>query len=148
VPKAPEPPNFLFPLFVTGQLAGAMLGRAIEGTGLTPNEFAVLSIIGALGPITPSDLAARAGMPATTMSDYVSRLRGRGLIEPSPHPDDRRSYRLELTRLGRERNAGALEGLLASNRAIADSLGPEAAAVRESLLELEQALRRAGSTES
>jgi len=148
VPKASEPPNFLFPLFVTGQLASALLGRAIGETGLTPNEFAVVSIIGALGPITPSELAARAGMPPTTMSDYVSRLRTRGLVEPSPHPDDRRSYRLELTDDGRERNARALEGLLASNRAIAESLGADAAAVRESLLELEQALRRAGTTTS
>jgi DNA-binding MarR family transcriptional regulator len=147
VPKAPEPPNFLFPLFVTGQLAGALLGRAIEETGLTPNEFAVLSMVGALGPITPSDLAARAGMPPTTMSDYVSRLRSRGLIEPSPHPVDRRSYRLELTAAGRERNSRALAGLFASNRAIAERLGAEATSVRDSLLELEQALRRANTTD-
>jgi DNA-binding MarR family transcriptional regulator len=139
-------PNFLFPLFVNGQLAGALLGRAIEGTGLTPSEFAVLSAIAVKAPVPPSELAQFTGMPATTMSDYVARLEKRRLVRRSPHPDDGRSYRLELTAEGKRRNTRAIEGLLASNRAIAAQLGVDPMSVRESLLQLEQALRLAVTT--
>jgi DNA-binding MarR family transcriptional regulator len=142
------PPNFLFPLFVGGQLANVLLGRAIGETGLTPNEFGVLSLVAVKEPVAPSELAQLAGMPATTMSDYVARLHRRRLVKRSPHPEDGRSYRLELTAEGRRRNTRAIEGLLASNRAIAARLGTDPLQVREALLQLEQALRSAVATDS
>jgi DNA-binding MarR family transcriptional regulator len=150
VAKAPKPPtpNFLFPVFVTGQLSGALLGRAIESTGLTPNEFAVLSLIAIRAPVAPSELAQTSGMPATTMSDYIARLHRRRLVRRLPNPDDGRSYLLELTDTGHTRNARAIEGLRESNRAIAAQLGAESVEVRESLLRLEDALRRALSPKS
>ncbi len=134
-------PNLLFRLFVTGQLAGALLGRAIEPSGLTPNEFAVLSIVGAFQSIAPTELAQRAGMPPTTMSDYVARLEGRGLVDRSPNPADRRSQLLELTVEGRRCNELAIGGLIASNRVISERLGVEPDSVRSALDELEAALR-------
>ena len=136
-------PNFLFRLFVTGQLAGALLGRAIEQSGLTPNEFAVLSIIGAYQSIGPTDLAQRAGMPPTTLSGYLVRLQDRGLIDRATNPDDRRSQLLEVTAEGRRCNTLALEGLLTSNRTIAGQLGVDPETVRAALDELELALRAA-----
>jgi DNA-binding MarR family transcriptional regulator len=140
------PANLLFPIFVTGQLAGALLGRAIVASKLTPNEFAVLSIVAVFEPIAPTELAQRAGMPATTLSDYISRLTSRRLVKRSPNPDDGRSYRLALTAEGRRRNTAAVEGLIDSNRAIAANLGVEPSTVRAALVELEQALRLAVGT--
>jgi DNA-binding MarR family transcriptional regulator len=141
-------PNFLFPVFVTGQLSGMLLGRAIESTGLTPNEFAVLSLIAIREPVAPSELAQLSGMPATTMSDYVARLGERRLVKRLPNPADGRSYRLELTPEGRKRNERAIEGLKASNRAIAAELGGDSAKVRRALEQLEEALRLALSPNS
>jgi DNA-binding MarR family transcriptional regulator len=142
------PANLLFPLFVTGQLASALLGRAIAKSKLTPNEFAVLSVIGAFDPIAPSELAQRTGMPPTTLSDYIARLADRKLVRRSPNPDDGRSYLLSLTAEGRRRNTLAIEGLLDSNRALAAQLGVEPSTIRAALVELEQALRLAVSTSS
>jgi len=134
-------PNLLFRLFVAGQLAGALLGKAIEESGLTPNEFAVLSIIGVYQPVGPTEVAERAGMPPTTLSDHVARFEARGLVSRSPNVHDRRSRLLELTEEGRRCNTIAFEGLLVSNRAIADRLAVEAEPVRSALAELETALR-------
>ena len=105
------PANLLFPLFVTGQLSSVLLGRAIKASKLTPNEFAVLSIIAVFEPIVPTELAQRAGMPATTLSDYIARFTARRLVKRAPNPDDGRSYLLSLTADGRRRNSSALEGL-------------------------------------
>jgi DNA-binding MarR family transcriptional regulator len=135
-------PNLLFRLFVAGQLAGALLGRAIEPSGLKPNEFAVLSIIGAYQPVGPTELSRRAGMPATTISDHVARLEARGLVDRSPDPDDRRASLLELTAEGRRCNELAIDGLIASNRAVATGLDVEPESVRAALDELEAALRK------
>ena len=142
------PANLLFPLFVTGQLSAALLGKAIKASKLTPSEFAVLSIIAVFEPIVPTELAQRAGMPATTLSDYIARFTARRLVKRSPNPDDGRSYLLSLTAGGRRRNSLALEGLLASNRAISAHLEVEPSTVRAALVELEQALRLAVSTAS
>jgi DNA-binding MarR family transcriptional regulator len=141
-------PNLLFPIFVTGQLAGSLLGPAIKKSGLTPNEFAVLSIIVIYEPITPTDLAQRAGMPPTTLSDYIARLSRWRLVKRSPNPDDGRSYRLTATVAGHRRNGVAIEGLLETNRLIAEHLAGDPAKVRKSLDELELALRSAVSTKS
>jgi DNA-binding MarR family transcriptional regulator len=84
-------------------------------------------------------------MPVTTMSDYVARLHERRLVRRLPNPEDGRSYLLELTALGRRQNARAIEGLRESNRAIAAHLAGEPAAVHESLVLLERALRLAVS---
>jgi DNA-binding MarR family transcriptional regulator len=133
--------NVLFPLFVCGQLASSLLGRAIEGSGLTTAEFGVLSAIGVWGPLSPGELAQRVGMPPTTLSDYVSRFTRRRLVKRRPHPQDGRSYLLELTAEGRRRHQRAGAGLLRTLDEIAANLERPAREVRESLLQLEAALR-------
>jgi DNA-binding MarR family transcriptional regulator len=82
--------NVLFRLFILGQLADDLLGRAMAGLKVQPNDFAVLSAIRAFQPITPSRLAALLGMPPTTLSSYLRRLEGRRLVRRRPNPDDGR----------------------------------------------------------
>jgi len=140
--------NVLFPLFVCGGLSSALLQREIRGSGLTPSEFGVLSAIGVWGPLTPSELAGRAGLPPTTLSEYVNRFAKRRLVKRTRHPDDGRSYHLELTAEGRRRHRQAGAGLHASLLAIAANLDVEPKSVRESLLALERALRASLSSNS
>ena len=140
--------NVLFPLFVSGQLAGSLLGRAIEDSGLRAGEFGILSAIGVWGPLSPTELAQRTGTPPTTLSDYLSRFVAQGLAIRSRNPDDGRSYLLELTTEGRRRHRQAGKGLLATNRLIAEKLAVPAEQVREALLQLEQALRLAYPTDT
>ena len=138
----------LFPLFVCGGLSNALLQREIRGSGLTPGEFGVISAIAVWGPLTPSELASLVGLPPTTLSEYVNRFSKRRLVKRARHPEDGRSYHLELTPEGRRRHAEAGAGLRASLLEIAANLEIEPKTVRESLLALERALRASLSTNS
>jgi DNA-binding MarR family transcriptional regulator len=140
--------NVLFPLFVCGGLSAALLQREIRGSGLTPTEFGVLSAIAVWGPLTPSDLATRAGLPPTTLSEYVNRFSKRRLVKRARHPEDGRSYHLELTAEGRKRHRLAGRGLHTSLATIAVNLDTEPKLVREALLALERALRASLTTKS
>lgn len=77
-----------------------MLG-AVAGTGITPPEYAVLSVIGVMRALSPTELAALLRIPPTTISRLVARVVDAGLALRSPNPADGRSYLLELTEEGR-----------------------------------------------
>src|SRR6266487_2719744 len=98
--------NVLFRLFILGQLADDLLGRAMVELKLNPNDFAVASAVRAFQPVTPSRLAALLGMPPTTLSSYLRRLEERRQIKRRPNPEDGRSSLLEMTKTG-ERNVVA-----------------------------------------
>jgi DNA-binding MarR family transcriptional regulator len=53
---------------------------------MNPDRFAVQSMIGALGPITPTELARRVGLAPTTISSWLSRLEGEGAVRRRPTP--------------------------------------------------------------
>jgi DNA-binding MarR family transcriptional regulator len=106
--------NVLFRLFILGQLADDLLGRAMAGQKLLPNDFAVLSAIRAFQPITPSRLAALLGMPPTTLSSYLRRLEARRFVRRRPNPDDGRSSLLELTKTGDKHTVAAFPALQGS----------------------------------
>jgi DNA-binding MarR family transcriptional regulator len=103
--------NVLFRLFILGQLADDLLGRAMSGSRLQTNDFAVLSAIRAFQPITPSRLAALLGMPPTTLSSYLRRLEARRLVRRRPNPEDGRSSLLEVTKTGDTQTVSALPAL-------------------------------------
>ena len=94
-------PNVLLQSFITGQLASELLRRELDAAGMTPNQFGVQSVIGAFGPLTPTELAGRLGMAPPTVSAWIKRLTGDGQIERRPHPTDGRSYLLVVTAAGR-----------------------------------------------
>ena len=60
----------------------------------------MLSVIGALGPITPTELARRLGMAPTTVSSWLVRLEHEGVASRHANPDDGRSQLVELTEDG------------------------------------------------
>jgi DNA-binding MarR family transcriptional regulator len=93
--------NVLLQMFRTTQAVRALVMDATEGSGITPDEYAVLSAIGVLRSTTPTELAARLRVPPTTISRYVAGFVERGLVERAPNPSDRRSYLLEVTEEGR-----------------------------------------------
>jgi DNA-binding MarR family transcriptional regulator len=99
--------SVLFELFATQQRVRTLLLGAMAGAALTPDDYAVYSVLFDEGPQTPSDLARRVGMPPTTMSHYVSALTGRGHAVRRIVPADRRSYRLALTDAGLRAHADA-----------------------------------------
>jgi DNA-binding MarR family transcriptional regulator len=90
-----------FDIFELSTRLGTYLGRALEGTGVRPAEYAVYSLMLEAGPRTPSELAAMLGMPLSTMSTYLGAMLGRGDAKRIPNPSDGRSVRVVLTDRGR-----------------------------------------------
>lgn len=87
--------------FAIGQQLRALLARALADAPLTPDEFAVYSVLFGTGPTTPSRLAGDLGMHASTMSHYLRRMADRGHLDRRPNPDDGRSSLVALTSGGR-----------------------------------------------
>jgi DNA-binding MarR family transcriptional regulator len=74
---------------------------------LTVSQSYCLRMVYVRGPRTMGQLAAELGVRLSTMTGVVDQLEARGLVERAPHPDDRRSLRVQLTGKGRRLYQGA-----------------------------------------
>src|ERR671929_2007711 len=123
----PPRPNVLFQTYIAGQRLAALLDRHLEAARAPSSDFGLLSALGIWGPITPTELASRIGMPPTTLSSALARASARGFVRRLPHPNDGRSHLVELTEEGdRAWRAGwpALrEAVEALERELGGSLG-------------------------
>jgi DNA-binding MarR family transcriptional regulator len=133
--------NVLFRLFILGQLADDLLGRAMVDLKLNPNDFAVQSAIRAFQPITPTRLAALLGMPPTTLSSYLRRLETRHQIRRRPNPDDGRSVLLEVTKAGDRNVVAAFPALQGSVARVHERLDYSPKELDLALDRLEDSLR-------
>jgi DNA-binding MarR family transcriptional regulator len=137
--RLPRGDNVLLQMFRTSQATRALVMQATEGSGITPDEYAVLSAVGVLRSTTPTELAVRLGVPPTTISRYVASFVERGLLERAPNPADRRSYFLELTENGR----AVIRKIVPRFRKIVEELRErvDVDAIDARLVELEHAAR-------
>jgi DNA-binding MarR family transcriptional regulator len=94
--------NVLLQVFRTGQAVGQLLRHALAGTGVSADEWAVLSVVGLFGPLSPTALADELRVPPTSISRHVARLADAGLVRRTANPQDGRSYLIELTPRGRD----------------------------------------------
>jgi DNA-binding MarR family transcriptional regulator len=131
--------SLLLQIYAAYQRMGALVERELERDGVDSGWYAVLSAIGAFGPVTLTELASMLGLPLTTASDVVRRLEARGHVERRRHPDDGRAQLLELTPAG---DAAWRDGWPALQRVNQDLLGrlDDEAAVRGALEQLDAAL--------
>jgi DNA-binding MarR family transcriptional regulator len=131
--------NVLLQTFRTVDAVRELMADVVAGAGVTADQWAVLSAISVLGPVSPTDLAARLRIPPTTISRYVGGLVESGFATRSPNPADGRSYLLELTSRGRE-VVGTVQPRM---RLVLDRLAEEAAVdeITVSLVDLERAAR-------
>jgi DNA-binding MarR family transcriptional regulator len=131
--------NVLLQMFRTSQAVRGLVLQATEGSGITPDEYAVLSATAVLRSTTPTELAARLRVPPTTISRYVASFVERGLVERAPNPSDRRSYLVELTEEGR----AVIRKIVPRFRRIVEELGErvDVDEIEERLVELERAAR-------
>jgi len=61
--------SMLFDVFVLNQRLRALLGRALSTCELTPDEYAVYSVLFEHGSLTPTQMARLMAMPVTTTLD-------------------------------------------------------------------------------
>ena len=78
--------SLLFELYAASRSAGELLRAAMVDSPLTPEEYAVYSVLFDEGPHAPTELARRAGMPPTSMSHFVRAMLERGHAERAAYP--------------------------------------------------------------
>ena len=136
--------SLAFDVLAVSQRLGAYLDRALEGTGVRPAEYAVYSLMLEAGPRTPSELAGMLGVAPSTLSTYLSAMLARGDARRIPNPADGRSVRVVLTDRGRGVVRLVNPPFTEAQRALEASLDRPVDEVRAVLLELIEAIERAG----
>jgi DNA-binding MarR family transcriptional regulator len=119
-----------------------LVDQELAADGVDPNGYAILSLIGARGPVRLTEVAAELGMPITTASDVVRRLEGRRLVKRSPNPDDGRSSLFALTASGDRQWRNGWPALQRINRALERHLD-DPDAVRSAVTDLGSAFAAA-----
>ncbi len=135
------PPTVLFEVFWTHQKRKRLVESALAGIDLPPDDYPIYVLIGAEGPWTPTGLAARLGMPLSTVAFRVKRLERRGHAERVPNPDDGRSFLIRLTPKGKRLLDRARPAFRDYAEAVEARLGPKrVTALRTALVELREAI--------
>jgi len=92
-------------------LLNRRMGPVFENAGITPQQWAVLSILDSHeGPMTLVAIARELSVSKQNMTGMIDRLQQLGLAERADDPNDLRSARVQLTRRGR----GVLEKMASS----------------------------------
>lgn len=74
--------------------------EAFRPLGLTNGQFSLMMALSGPEPLPMGRVAALLAMDRTTLTAALRPLERRGLVEVRPHPTDRRSRVLTLTRAG------------------------------------------------
>jgi DNA-binding MarR family transcriptional regulator len=127
------------------QLTGRLMTEHMTGSGLSPNDFAVYSVIHVEGRITPSRLAEILGLPPTSLSYVIRRLEDLGDIRRIANPDDGRSVLLELTGKGHQLTHKAEEGFSRAISSFRDELDVDERHLLDQLEAMAAALERANA---
>src|SRR6476660_8052946 len=135
------PDTILLDLFRTNQVRERLIEASLAGLELPPEDYPFYVLIGAEGPWTPTGLAARLGMPLSTVIFRVKRLERRGHAERVPNPEDGRSFLIRLTPKGERLLDRARPAFRDYAEAVESRLGRKrVAALRTALVELRDAI--------
>ena len=124
------------------QLTRTLLDEHL-GDVMTPNDFALCSVVAAEGQITPSKLADILGMPPTTLSYVIRQMQERGVLRRVRNPADGRSVLLQLTPKGRRLTERAMVGFERAISSFRDELAIDEQALLDHLEAMTAALERA-----
>jgi MarR family transcriptional regulator, organic hydroperoxide resistance regulator len=110
------------------------LSAQLSEFGLTGSELNALANLQAGQGRTVSDLAAAAGIRASTMTSVLDRLERRGLVTRRSAPGDRRAVLVELTTSGQSAAGEIREAMFGlERRAFADLSADAIAGLRAGL---------------
>jgi DNA-binding MarR family transcriptional regulator len=109
-----------------------------QEAGLTYQQYNVLRVIDAHGPVGQTEVARRLLVTAPVVTRLATALAEAGLIVRRPDPKDRRAVKLALTASGRRRSRAMRTELLEAARELLEPLPAEhREAVRAALGELQ-----------
>ncbi len=116
-------------LFATGRQLSTLLQEVMVDAPLSPDEFAVTSVLLIEAPVRPTELARLTGLRPTTLSNYLRRFEADGLVTRRRDPDDGRASLVELTGEGEERTRACFPAFATAigtfQKALADGGVPE-----------------------
>ncbi len=138
----------LLELFRSSLLLNRLITRELAALGVRAELFGLLSLIRAVGPITPTALSAETGIALTTLSDYVQALVDRGHVTREPNPRDRRSYLVTVTPQGEKFLAKAAPAVQRAKRLLEANLERPVGDVEDLVADLNVALHRALAEEA
>ena len=129
MPKTENDPLQFFALFneigIIQQLSRTFFEERLPD-GLVLPHFSVLNHLTRLGDgRTPMQIAKAFQVPKNSMTNTLSGLEKRGLIEVRPHPTDKRSKTIWLTDAGRRFRAEAMERVARDMGPILPEMDPE-----------------------
>ena len=137
----PAPPTLLYLMKQVELAIRARLDELMRPAGLTALQYTALTVLERHPDLTSARLARHSFVTAQTMSDMVTALRDRGLIERHRDPADRRRLVLALTGKGHElleEYRPAVSGLEAEM--LSGLTANEAARLRQAILACRAAL--------
>ena len=128
--------------YALSQSIGQLLRDAMAGGPLTPEEYALYSVVFEAETITPTEVAERLGMAMTTVMEKVRLLGSRGHARRVAHPRDGRSYLLTLTASGLAAHRAANRQFETAYQAFLVALGSGEARTQARLTRLRGAVER------
>ena len=131
--------SLLLDVYATFHKSGQLVDRACEGTGITPEDFAFVSIIGGREPVTPTEIAREFGLSLSTVLFRATRNVELGFVERVANPDDGRSFLLRLTPAGKAAWARAGKNLHRIVESLTRRLDRPASEIQEALRALQAA---------
>ncbi len=115
--------------------SGAMVTRLCEGRyGITRREWRLICLLAAHGPMSPSELAARAHLERARVSRHITDLVGKKLVARVAVQQDGRRAQVELTRRGHELYQELFPQSVGLNKQVLAALTPTQLAVFDAAL--------------
>ena len=73
-------PTLLLDLFATHHRSGQLVDLAVRDTGMTPDEYALLSFLRRGGPTTPTEMSRALDLQGLLKSALLARMSGAGRV--------------------------------------------------------------------
>jgi len=129
----------LLDLYAAFHKSGQVVDRAVEGTGIGPEDFAFVSIVGGREPVTPTAISKEFGLSLSTVLFRAQRNVDLGFVERVENPQDGRSFLLRLTPAGRQAWHRAGKNLRGAVDSLEARFARPAAEIQQVLRELQAA---------
>ena len=137
--------SLLLDLYAAFHKSGQIVEAAVEGTGISAEDFAFLSIVGSREPVTPTAISREFGHSLSTVLFRAGRNVDLGFVERIANPGDGRSFLLRVTPSGHDAWRLAATNLWRVVERLQARLSRPAAEVQQVLRELQDAFDEEGA---